>query len=130
MFAEASLVVSELGIHPVCSLSKMTLLRTFPGTDRSIIPLQFLHSCISPFYVSFTMYPSFHSVGISSCSCILPNRSSSIYVEVSMSALIASAGILSVIIMSSFTRGKMELINSASCENTGLGARGNFFRSS
>ena len=40
------------------------------------------------------VYPSFHSVGISSCSHIFPIRSCSISVEVSISALIASAGIL------------------------------------
>ena len=82
----------SLASTPVFSLSKMTLLRTFPGTDKSIIPLQFLHPCISPFFVSFTRYPSSLSVGISSCSHIFPNRSCSFCVEVSMSALIASAG--------------------------------------
>ena len=43
------------------------------------------------------MYPSFHSVGISSCSYTFPIRSCSISVEVSISisALVASVGILS-----------------------------------
>ena len=84
-------MVSESGVH-YC-LSKMNLLRIFPGTDRSIIPLYFLHSCRSPFFGSLTRHPSFHFVGISSLSHIFPVILCSISVEVSTSALIASTGL-------------------------------------
>ena len=75
------------------SLCNIIFLRTFPGTDNSIILLQFLHSCMSPFFGIFTCYPSFHPIGISSVSSIFPIRSYSISIDVSMSALMASAGI-------------------------------------
>lgn len=47
------------------------------------------------FVGSFTMCPSFHSRGISSSSRIFSNCSFSILVDVSKSALSASAGVLS-----------------------------------
>ena len=67
--------------------------------DRNYISIQLLWSILilygtHSFLRELHEVPSFHTVGISSCSQIFPNRSWSISLEVSISPLIASAGIM------------------------------------
>ena len=69
--------------------------KTLLGTDRSVIPLQFLHIPKSSFFGSFTRYPLFYSVGTFSCSQIFKNRWCNMSVVVIGSAFRASGGRLS-----------------------------------
>lgn len=72
------------GLNLLCrasfSLSRMTLVRTFLGTDRSMMPRQLPHWERSPFFGSFTRWPCFQSAGTRSCSQILFRRGCSISV--------------------------------------------------
>ena len=76
-----------------CILSRMIRQRILLGTDRSMIPLQFLHSLRLPFLGIVTNIPVFHSVGISSLSQI---SFSTLYKTSPISAFKTSDGILSI----------------------------------
>lgn len=76
-------------------LFRMILLNTFPEMDSRVIPLYFAQLLRSPFFGSLMKYPSFHSDGTCSSYQIFLKRVWSISTIVSMSALSASAGILS-----------------------------------
>ena len=75
------------------SLSKMTLVSTLLGADRSMIPRQLPQCDRSPFFGSLTKWPRLQSAGTSSCSQILRRRGCSISADVVGSALSASGGI-------------------------------------
>ena len=47
----------------LCNLFSMIRLNTFPGMERSVIPLQFLQFARSPFLGIFTITPFFQSSG-------------------------------------------------------------------
>ena len=77
------------------SLASSILVRTLLGLDRSWMPLQLWQSSKSPFLGSLTIWPVFHSVGISSFSQMSWSSSCIIRAYVAVSALRASGGMLS-----------------------------------
>ena len=79
-----------------CILSRMIRQRILLGTDRSMIPLQFLHSLRLPFLGIVTSIPVFHSVGISSLSHISFSTLYKTSVVAPISAFKTSDGILSI----------------------------------
>ena len=79
-----------------CILSRMIRQRILLGTDRSMIPLQFLHSLRFPFLGIVTSIPVFHSVGISSLSQISFSTLYKTSVVAPISAFKTSDGILSI----------------------------------
>ena len=122
-------------------LSNSMRVKTFLGTNRSVIPLQFFHIPKSPFFSSFTRYPFLHSVGTFSCSQIFKNRWCNISVVVIGSAFRAcgcmssgpgvfpSFNIFSALIISAFEGGFVLTLNniSAICMS-GLSALGSVLR--
>ena len=77
-------------------LSRMIQQNNLLGTDRSMIPLQFLHSLRLPFLGIVTTIPVFHSVGISSLSQISFSTLYKTSVVAPISALKTPYGILSI----------------------------------
>lgn len=66
-------------------------MKTFPGTDRTVMPLQLYTISEVTFLGIFTRYPYFQSAGISSSSQILSKRGYSIFTDASKSAFRTSA---------------------------------------
>jgi len=83
VIAEACVVISEPDVHPSSVYPRLLCW----GPFRALIGA--LSLCRSHFSGSYMRHPSFHSVGISTCSHIFPIRSCNISVKVSISVLIA-----------------------------------------
>ena len=79
-----------------CILSRMIRQIILLSTDRSMIPLQFLHSLRLPFLGIVTCIPVFHSVGISSLSKTSFSRLYKTSVVAPTSAFKTSNGTLSI----------------------------------
>ena len=76
-------------------LSRMILLKTFPGTEKSVIPLQLGHSLRFPFLGNFIRCPRFQSLGISSEVQIFLKRTYNALLVMVVSIFKASGGISS-----------------------------------
>ena len=79
----------------VLILSSKILLKTFPGTDKSVIHLQLEHSLRFPFLGNFIRCPCFQSLGISSEVQIFLKRGCSALLVMVLSTFKASGGISS-----------------------------------
>ena len=90
-----SLLVRRSFSTPVLIRSSRILLKTFPGTDKSVILLQLEHSLRFPFLGNFIRCPYFQSLGISSEVQIFLKRACSALLVMVVSAFKASGGISS-----------------------------------
>ena len=95
ILSKASLFLSFLSTVS-CILPRMIRQRILLGTDRSMIPLQFLHSLSLPFLGIVTTIPVFHLVGISSLSQISFSTLYKTSVVAPISAFKTSDDILSI----------------------------------
>ena len=90
-----SLLVHHLGFGPLhFGVCWATLVKTLPGIDNRVIPLQLLQSLRLPFLSSFTIIPFLQASG-TSCQMLL-NSTTSCPVIVSLLCLSISAEILSM----------------------------------
>ena len=96
VLAEPGLFVPKRLVKLLLDISRIILVKIFPGTDSNMMPLQLLQEDMSPFWSpffgSFTRCPFFHSSGTSSVSQIFISRRWSISVDVCTSAFSASGG--------------------------------------
>lgn len=82
-------------VHCLLILVKMILVKTFDTTDKRVIPLQLVHSVVSPFFGIFTIRPLCQSSGICSSCHMCENKTKSTSEVVSRSAFSSSAGMSS-----------------------------------